>query len=272
MSGNNSTRHINEVMNESVAENTKVPSANEAITKLNLQSHTAFIDADPYIANPYALLGMVLQIRKQNGQCPTNLADPSYMFEFTPFPIKREVDELSKLKEPKLRSSIVVDQNLAANVSFLSYLQAQLSSESFFSLMVFDQAAGIVDQHHSDWPSNVQTWKNQNQDLLNDPEICYLFAISGFVQKNIVRKKYKKFEAGAKGGAYGLNVGGELATSTDEYSLDIKFGINPIILKRPGTISDPIHTLALTPNTIEKELFAGLTGSTIEQQFLKAKR
>lgn len=266
--GNNSKEHINQVMNESVAEKTNVPSATEAITKLNLQSHTAFIDADPYIANPYALLGMVLQIRKQNGQCPTNLADPTYMFEFTPFPIKREVDELSKLKEPKLRSSIVVDQHLAANVSFLSYLQAELTADSFFSLMVFDQSAGVVDQHHPDWAQNVQTWKSQNKDLLDDPEICYLFAISGFIQKNIVRKKYKKFDASAKGGAYGLNVGGELTTSTDEYSLDIKFGISPIILKRPGATTDP-HTLVLSPNAMEKELFAGLTGSTIQQQYLR---
>jgi len=265
MAGNNSTEHINEVMNSNVAEQTNVAEQDSAITKLNLRSHTAYIDADPYIANPYALLGMVLQIRKVNGNCPDNLSDPNYKFEFTPFPIKRTVDELSKLSTPKLRSSIVVDEQLAANVSFLSYLSAELSSENFFSLMIFDQAAGVINQHDSEWPSNVRQWKKDNQDLLNDPEICYLFAISGFVQKNIVRKKYNKFKAGAKGGAYGLNIGGELATSTEEYSLDIKFGINPIVLKRPSITSSPeIANLVATPTIEENKLFQGLTGSTFQ--------
>lgn len=264
MAGNNSTQHINEVMNNNVAVQTNVADQEEAITKLNLRSHTAYIDADPYIANPYALLGMVLQIRKINGQCPENLSDPNYQFEFTPFPIQRKVDELSKLASPKLRSSIVVDQKLAANVSFLSYLSAELSNDNFFSLMIFDQAAGVIDQHDADWPACVRQWKQDNQDLLNDPEICYLFAISGFVQKNIVRKKYNKFKAGAKGGAYGLNIGGELATSTEEYSLDIKFGIKPIVLKRPSSINVAETTLLTLPTFDEDKLFAGLTGSTFQ--------
>jgi hypothetical protein len=268
MTGGNSTEHINEVMNQTVAEKTTIPQQQEAITKLSIRSDTAYIDADPYIANPYGLLGMVLQIRKQNGQCPTNLSDPNFQYEFTPFPIKRKIDEHSILKEPKLRSSIVVDQNLAANVAFLSYLKAELTSESFFSLMVFDQTAGVIDQQDSDWPENVRVWKQQNQDLLLDPEICYLFAIIGFVQKNIVRKKYKKFKADAKGGAFGLNINGELATSTEEYSLDTKFGILPIILKRPSPISKPELTLLMNPFHHELDLFRGLTGSTMENRVL----
>ena len=263
MAGNNSTEHINDVMNNNVAQQTNVADQEEAITKLNLRSHTAYIDADPYIANPYALLGMVLQIRKINGHCPVNLNDPNYQFEFTPFPIPRKVDELSKLTSPLLRSSIVVDQKLAANVSFLSYLSAELSSENFFSLMIFDQAAGVINQHDPDWSSNVRQWKADNQGLMNDTEVCYLFAISGFVQKNIVRKKYNKFKAGAKGGAYGLNIGGELATSTEEYSLDIKFGVNPIVLKRPTLAKLPEISLLALPNIKESMLFSGLTGSTI---------
>ncbi|CAM1360732.1 hypothetical protein TPENAI_20052 [Tenacibaculum litopenaei] len=272
MSGNNSTEHINNTMNSQVSEQTNVANQEETITKLNLRSHTAYIDAEPYISNPYALLGMVLQIRKVDGNCPSNLADPNYLFEFTPYPIKRKIDESSKLTKPTLRSSIVVDKQLASNVSFLSYLSAELSSESFFSLMVFDQATGIINQHDPEWPSNVRQWRNDNQDLINDPEICYLFAISGFVQKNIVRKKYKKFKAGAKGGGFGMNIGGELATSTDEYSLDIKFGINPIVLKRPRTTNTAeIANLVATPTIEENILFEGLTGSTF-QSFTKLSR
>lgn len=284
MSGQNSTEHINEVMRDSVSEETNVAEQEAAITKLDLRSHTAYIDADPYISDPYALLGMVLQVRKIDGNCPEDISDPNYKFEFTPFPIQRKVSERSKLSTPVLRSSIVVDKSLAANVSFLNYLSAELSAESFFSLMVFDQARGVIDQHDADWVANVKDWRANNQDILNDPEICYLFAISGFVQKNIVRKKYKKFEVGAKGGAFGLNIGGELATSTDEYSLDIKFGITPIVLKRPTppavievaiptskAVSIPVihadissSNLIATPSLKENKLFEGLTGSTFQ--------
>ncbi|MDP2724047.1 MAG: hypothetical protein Q8O72_14925 [Bacteroidales bacterium] len=265
MAGNNSTEHINDVMNNEVADQTNVANQEETIAKLNLRSHVAYIDAESYIANPYALLGMVLQIRKIDGKCPDNLNDPNFQFEFTPFPILRKVDELSKLTSPLLRSSIVVDKKLAANVAFLSYLSVELSNESFFSLMIFDQAAGIIDQHDAEWPVNVRQWKVDNQDLFDDPEICYLFAISGFVQKNIVRKKYNKFKVGAKGGAYGLNIGGELATSTEEYSLDIKYGINPIVLKRPEPVAKVKKTLLANPSIEESRLFSGLTGSTIHQ-------
>lgn len=264
MGTNNSTSHINDVMNASVSEQTNVAKETEAISKLNLNAHTAFIEADPYIANPYALLGMVLQIRKKSSQCPDSLNDPNYQFEFTPIPIQRKVDPLSKLTTPRLRNSIVVDKQLALNVSFLSYLSAELSSDNFFSLMIFDQASGVINQHDSEWSKNVKDWKQDNQDLLNDSNICYLFVISGFVQKNIVRKKYKKFKAGAKGGAYGLNIGGELATSTEEYSLDIKFGINYNVLKRPTDESIVEHNLIATPTIEEEKLLSGLTGSMFQ--------
>lgn len=271
MGNGNNTDHYNEVMNSEISNKTNVAGQEETINKLNLRSHTAYIDADPYIANPYALLGMVLQIRKINGICPRDLADPNYSFEFTPIPIARKVDSMSKLSSPKLRGSIIVDENLAVNVSFLSYLNAELSSENYFSLMIFDQAAGIIDQHDQDWPSNVRQWKQDNTSLMNDPDICYLFAISGFVQKNIIRKKYTKFKKGIKGGAYGLNVGGQLATSTDEYSLDIKFGINPIVLKRPSQIDPQDSALITTPTVAENNLFAGLTGSTFQSTTLISK-
>ena len=63
-------------------------------------------------------------------------------------------------------------------------------------------------------------WIQQNDSIINDPEICHLLVVTGMVQKNIIRKKYKKFEVKAKGGAYGLSVNGNLYTSTEDYSLE----------------------------------------------------
>lgn len=270
--GNNTTKHINDTMNESVAEKTNIATKDEASKKLKLDDQSAYIEADAFIANPYSLLGRVIQIRKKAGKCPDSLDDPNYKFEFTISPIPGiKIDESSKLKEPILRSSIMVNKELALNVSFLSYLSGQLDAKSSFSLMVFDQTTGLVDVHDSTWAANVKTWKEQNDDLITDPDICYLFAITGFVQKNIVRKKYVKFEAGVKGGAYGVNINGEISTSTEEYSLDIRFGLTPAILKRPTQNSNINKAQLLIPTKEEYKLFNSATGSTVTDLIIQRK-
>ena len=263
MGQNHSTQQINDSMNGEVADKKPIPSKQEALTSLRIEERKAYIEADAYAADPYALLGQVIQVRKNsNGQCPTSFNDPNSNLEFTPVPVKRKINENSKLKKAEIRSQIIVDQSLALSVSFLSYLSAQLNSKSLFSITLYDQAAGLIDTHDPEWANNLKQWKIDNNDLLTDPQICYLFVITGFIQKNLIRKKYTKFEAGAKGGAYGINVNGELATSTEEYSLDIWFGLEPAILKRPDPAYDFKKTMLVNPTNIEKELFGSLTGAT----------
>lgn len=266
------TKHINDTMNSEVSEKANVATKEEAAKKLKLDDQTAYIEADAFIANPYSLLGRVIQIRKIGGKCPNTLNDPDSTFEFTISPIPGvKVDESSKLKEPILRSSIIVDRQLSTSVSFLSYLSAHLDAKSHFSIMVFDQATGLVDVQDSGWTPNVKQWKSENQDVINDPDVCYLFAVTGFVQKNIVRKKYVKFEAGMKGGAYGVNINGELSTSTDEYSLDIRFGLTPGVMKRPSSKVGFAETLLAKPTPQEKLLFGSLTGATATDFIIKRK-
>jgi hypothetical protein len=272
MGQNHTTQQINESMNGEVADKKPVPSKQEALSSLKIEERKAYIEADAYVADPYALLGQVIQVRKSNdGQCPTSFNDPSANLEFTPVPIKRKINENSKLKKPEIRSQIIVDQSLATSVSFLSYLSAQLNSKSIFSITLYDQAAGLIDTHDEEWPDNLRQWKTDNHDLFVDPQICYLFVVTGFIQKNLIRKKYIKFEAGAKGGAYGINVNGELATSTEEYSLDIWFGLEPAILKRPDPTYDFHKTLLTAPTKSDIELFASATGSTASNLVIRQK-
>lgn len=263
MGDNKDTKHINDTMNESVSEKIDVASQEEATKKLKLDDQTAYIEADSFVSNPYSLLGRVIQIRKKDGICPATINDPKYKFEFTILPIPNvKIDEASKLKDPIMRSSIIVNKELSSSVSFLSYLSAQLDAKSFFSLMVFDQAMGLVDVHDSSWGANIKQWKADNEDVIKDSDICYLFAIIGFVQKNIIRKKYIKYESGTKGGAYGVNINGELSTSTEEYSLDIRFGLTAAILKRPGEHYDFTKTLIMSNTLEDGKLFGSLTGAT----------
>jgi len=263
MGSNNSTDHINDTMNKEVSETAKTTSAQELMRKVQVDDQTAYIEANAFIANPYSLLGRVIEVRKKNGICPQSLKDVDAKIEFSPLPISGvKVEDASKIKEPILRNSIIVDQKLCASVSFLSYLNGQLDTNSYFSLMVFDQATGLVDVQDSGWANGLRQWKTDNEQILKDPDVCFLYAIVGMVQKHIVRKKYIKFNSGIKGGAYGLNVNGELATSTEEYSLDIIFGLTPAILKRSDKL-DYISALILNPTRIDLELFSSASGSLV---------
>jgi hypothetical protein len=236
MGANNTTEHINDILNKDVAESVAVTPADDIYKRVNIDDQTAYIISDSFTGNPFLLLGQVIEIRKSGGVCPTNFNDVSASFNFSPFPVTGiKIDEETRLKKPELRSSIIVNKDTSGKVGFLSYLNGQLDAKSSFSLMVFDQAKGLVNFQDETWTAGVRKWIQENRDIYNDPEICYLYVISGFVQKNIVRKKYVKFEAGVKGGAYGININGELATSTEDYSLDIVFGLTPAIIKRPSS-------------------------------------
>lgn len=268
MGNKNSTKHINDAMNELVSEKLSLSSADKIADKLQLDDKTAYIKADPFIGNPYSLLGRVMEVRKINGQCPSSLNDALASIEFSPLPILgRKIDETSKIKKAIKRDSIIVDKNAAANVGFLKFFESQLSTNSFFSIMVFDSAVGLVDVFDQSWDMGLMNWKKENKELLEDPEVCYLYAIVGMVQKDVIRKKYVKFEAGAKGGAYGLNVNGQLATSTEDYSFDTIFGLTPAIIKRPDQQRSGVRAFRHMPVIDESELFASLSGINLGDEF-----
>lgn len=273
MGQNNDTKHINEVMNKDVAIPSKIASSQDAVSELDLKNTMAYIEADAFTGNPYSLLGRVIEVRKQDGKIPTGVDDTNFKPEFSIFPIMgAKLDPESKIKKPVKRRSILVNKSLSTKVSFLNFLSAELDASSVFSLMVFDQATGLVDTSSPEFRAGVQQWKTDNQDLIADPEIAYLYVVIGMVQKNILRKKYQKFNAGAKGGAYGVNVEGALHTSTEDYSLDIRFGLLPAILKRPkpaeirGFESKSIEELIdVELNEKELSLFAAMNRVSLKE-------
>ena len=100
--------------------------------------------------------------------------------------------------------------------------------------MVFDQQVGQINDKNPAWTASLRQWKVDNAEIINDPEVCYIYVVTGFVQKNIVRKQYDKFEGKGQAQGYGININGTLATSTEQYSLDIIFGLSASVLKRPA--------------------------------------
>lgn len=232
----NTTKHINDTLNTEIAEQVGIPSESEAKSLLALQNELLYLQADPYTGNPYALLGSVIEIRKTGSECPTILNFSGASIEFSPFKIiGAKIDERSKIKEPIKRQSIIVDSKLAVSVNFLNYLAGELSNETSFSIIVFDQATGLINRDDDSWNEGVTKWRKENEQLLSDPGLCYVYAVIGFVQKYVIRRKYKKFQAGLKGGASGINLNGELYTSSEDYSLDIRYGLQTAILRRPTT-------------------------------------
>jgi hypothetical protein len=234
MGRNATTEHINEEMNK-FSKSTE-PLADQLIEQhLGLDALTSYVTLDAYIAAPHYLLGTVIEVRKKgDALCPNNIFDDKADVSFGNAIIGDFEAKDARAQAPQARSSIVVTSKTAAKIGFLSYLSAQLDASSSFSLMVFDQASGLIDTRTKVWQDAVVQWRNDNRDVLADESVCYVFAVTSFIQKNIVKKKFKEFAVGASGGAYGLNMEGKLYTSTDEFSLDVRFGLTPHVLKRPG--------------------------------------
>lgn len=281
MGKNSDPKHINSVMNDSIADSEKILKPEEAIKSMALSMQMAFIDADAYAADPFALLGQVFQIRKIDGRVPVSLNEGGFPVELTPYPLQHKVNEKSKTLQPVLRSSFIVTKQLAASVSFLNYLSAELTDDSSFSVIVFDQASGNIDMLDNEFQNNLKKWTTDHKDLMDDPDICYIFAVNAFIQKNIVRKKYVKFNGKGKAGAWGVNINGELSTGTDQYSLDMKFGLTPIVMKRPQAMTrgvikafsrNDFSSSALTPTKAELALFSSATGLTLKKNILTGMR
>ena len=111
--GKNTTEHINDVMKQEVANTENLPSAADVAKTLVLDSNMAYIDADAYIGNPYALLGNVIEIRKINGVCPPKLNSPGVVAEFSPYTIPGIViDETSMINWWKKSLSRIIPRIL----------------------------------------------------------------------------------------------------------------------------------------------------------------
>lgn len=212
-----------------------VESAPGLTNKLGLQD-IPYITDDSFIAAPLNLLGQVVIIRKTKSgeQCATSIADGASV-EFAAIGVQGyDIDDSSVLKTPQKRQSVLVDQAASANVKFLSYLSAGIDTKSVLSIVLFDQAAGRVDEKKPSWNTAIATWKTANAGEFTDPNVCYIWVVKGVIEKNVVWRKFTQVDGNAAAGAYGVNIGGKLHSASEDYSVDIRYGLSPGILRRPG--------------------------------------
>lgn len=243
----NTTEDINKSMSDKVSDPASIPSKVKAMSEAGINLDEIYLQADSFIGNPYALLGAVLEVRKT----PDN---PQGKIKLSKSMITgAKVDESSKIKEPIKRGSIVVDQKLSLGVGFLNYLSTQFEANTTFSLMVFDQMAGLVDRRDESWDNGMDKWIARNKELLDNPDVLAVYAVIGFVQKYIIRKTFKKFQIDAKGGAMGLNINGELYTGNEDFSLDIHYGLQTVVIKEQA-VTEKGHTgLGFSPERAGSE-------------------
>lgn len=266
----------NKAINEA-AEKTSIPTPDSVKSAVAIGENTPFIIADAFNGKPTKILGLVMEIRKVNGKVPSNIYQDCRNLQFCTQPIPGcQIDDSSILTTPTLRQNLIIDQTIASNVGFFSFLSAQMNANTYFRVNVMDQMSAIVDFHDDSWKTGVLKWKDNNQDLLDDDNICYLLGISGFVQKYVITKKYVKYDGKVKGGAYGININGELATSREEFQLSILYGLQTVIIKRPLEVTNailnttPKSTFAIPVNGIfkptkdEVNLLKTVTGSLVK--------
>lgn len=231
-------------------------------------SDMCYFSDDTFNGDPQSLLGQVIVIRGRDGVCPKNVNDgpgPGPVFALEPIR-GYNVNAKSVLSSPVKRESQVITRDVAASVALLSYLSASLDAKSIYSMILFDQASARVDDKDSSWKASFQSWMDGHTELLQEPDLCNLSVVKGFVQKNIILRKFTEVSAAAKGGAYGVNVDGKYHTSTEDYSVDVRYGLSLGTMwqrkeRHPGRPSAPTppREVPTPPTAAELELYSTLT-------------
>ncbi len=221
--GKATKEQVNEVMNRDIAEQAQIVNPTQVKKEFDTNDTLKYVKNDTYIANPGAWLGKIFYEAK---------GDPTLI----PFilPIKGVVDKDSVLKSPQTRKEMILDSKAAGSLGIMSYLSLSISQNEVFEFRVIDNTAARMVDTGDEWQASLEKWMATDlaKKIINDPEVERIGVVTGVVQKYVSTKKYKKFEVSAKGGAFGVNVGGELYTSSSEYALDIVYGLDLVYLPK----------------------------------------
>ena len=243
-----------------------VPTADEAAKDFGL-TEVPYITDDSFINSPNGLLGQVVVIRKSANKCPGK-GDVSHAeFSVNPMVAYSEakkkgfkVDPASVLTQPQKMKSRVINADVATKVGFLNMFSSQLDAKTVLSLIVFNQAGARVDDHDASWKEAVDAWQVANKTVMDDADVCWVWAVKGFIQKNVVSRKFVSVKAGGGGGAYGVQIDGSAYTSSDDYEVDVRFGLSSGVMKRPaGPGPEGLVAEGDEPTEADLAVFVGVT-------------
>lgn len=235
MGNNVTTEHVNETMTNSVAEPKPFAKPSDIKKAIPIRDSLRYIQNDTYVADVSAVLGRVYYENIDSD-------------ELIPFfmPLSAEVDPNSKLSTPLTVSELIVDSKAKVNFEALSFLKVELSADELLEVRVINNSAARLIDKGDSWDAAVTKWMGNDmcKSLINDQNVGTISVVTGAVQKYFTTKKYRKYEAGAKGGGWGVNVEGSLYTSTSQFDLSIVYGLDLVTFKRAKNINEFAANLA----------------------------
>ena len=215
--------HINKVLNE-ISTPESVATESELKKEFPTVDTLTYIKNDTYTANIDNLLGKVY-ILKKNG-------DEQKIYEYY-INVDVEVDENSRLKTPQKVSGLIVDSKNSFSADVLSIIGVNISNEELLELRIMNNSAFRINESENKLLSGVRKWNEitEVKVQLQKQDFFRIGVVTGVVQKFCTTKKFKKFEGSVKVGAWGLNVGGSLYTSTTQFDLAVVYGLDLRIIK-----------------------------------------
>lgn len=229
------TTHINEAMNTEVAEARPIATIDDLNQAVPMRDALRYIKNDTYVADISAILGRVYYEKMGS--------DTLIPFIIS---IAAAVDPNSRLSAPQTVSELIVDSKIKAKAEALAFLSAELAADELLEVRVINNAVARVVDKGDEWDTAIAKWLNNSicQNLINDPSVGTISVVTGAVQKYFTTKKYKKFEAGAKGGGWGVNVEGSLFTSTSQFELSVVYGLDLVTFKRADNVNQFVENIA----------------------------
>ncbi|EKD87294.1 MAG: hypothetical protein ACD_36C00159G0002 [uncultured bacterium] len=229
------TKHVNDAMNKGVAEARPKATTDDLQRAIPTRDALRYVKNDTYVADVSSILGRVYYEKIGN--------DALVPFFIS---IAAAVDPNTKLSTPQTVSELIVDSKIKGNAEALSFLSVDLNAEELLEVRVINNATARVVDKGDEWEKAIEKWLNnpQCQKLINNPTVGTISIVTGAVQKYFTTKKYKKFEAGAKGGGWGVNVEGSLYTSTSQFDLSVIYGLDLVTFKQVEDVNEFVENIA----------------------------
>ncbi len=234
MGNNHTTEQINEAMNAEVAKQRPASSLDDLRKAFPTTDVLRYIANDTFIADPTKLLGRVYYEKVGSDA-------------LVPFQTRLAVavDEGSKLTAPITVSELIVDSKISVSAEFLALVSLSVGTDEIFELRVINNAAARAVDVGDGWDAALEKWyaNPRCKELVDDPSVSAVSVVTGVVQKYLTSKKFKKFEAGVKGGYVGVNVAGNLYMSSSEFQLDVVYGVDLVSFgsrSKPSALTDAI--------------------------------
>jgi hypothetical protein len=222
-----STEHVNKKMNSDIAEEQRRAKPEELRAAIPTKDSLRYVKNATFIADVSALLGLVYYEK-----IGSDALRPFYIS------VNADIDPTSKLGAPQTYSELIVDSRAKLTVEALSLISVNVSAEELLEVRIIDNSVARVVLRGDAWEAAINKWLNNPlcHSLVNDPTVGTISVVTGAVQKYFTTKKYKKFEAGTKGGGWGVNVEGSLYTSTSEFDLSVIYGLDLVTFKQVDSV------------------------------------